>query len=219
MAGYEHSNLVDSPPHIYALVEGAYRKAVRGGGSQSLIISGESGAGKTESTKLALSYLVWRTREHGAGASGRSALTTSIIQANPLMEAFGNASTSRNSNSSRFGKCVRLGINADGGNLLGGQVIAISTDLPTSLHISPHASPRRTCLICLASSLTGLHVFAGEEPCGRLLQGGASAASHLLPSPIPFHGLPRPSMTFHDLPCSAVSKGVRPPPALSRVIC
>ena len=206
MAGYEHSNLVDSPPHIYALVEGAYRKAVRGGGSQSLIISGESGAGKTESTKLALSYLVWRTREHGAGASGRSALTTSIIQANPLMEAFGNASTSRNSNSSRFGKCVRLGINADGGNLLGGQVIAISTDLPTSLHISPHASPRRTCLICLASpdlsDLPGLPIHRSTRICWRRAVWSPSPRGCVrrLPSPPISHPLPWPSTTFHDLP-------------------
>ena len=88
MSAFEQSTLVDAPPHVYALVEGAYRKAVHGGGSQSLIISGESGAGKTESTKLALSYLVWRTRKQagggggggGGGRSQESLLTTSIIQ-------------------------------------------------------------------------------------------------------------------------------------------
>ena len=130
MGAFEGSTLVDAPPHVYALVEGAYRKAIRGGGSQSLIISGESGAGKTESTKLALSYLVWRTRllrePRSPGGSplvaAASPLTTSVIQANPLMEAFGNACTSRNSNSSRFGKCVRLGLDSSTGELLGGQV-------------------------------------------------------------------------------------------------
>ncbi len=152
MVAFQRGSLLDAPPHVYALVEGAYRKAVNGGGNQSLIISGESGAGKTESTKHALSYLVWRTRiaaagiagtagdgrGHAAGAGvpssmasvvegdGTSAsgarLTTSILQANPLMEAFGNACTSRNSNSSRFGKCVRLALDAERGCLLGGQV-------------------------------------------------------------------------------------------------
>ena len=72
MSAFEQSTLVDAPPHVYALVEGAYRKAVHGGGSQSLIISGESGAGKTESTKLALSYLVWRTRKQAGGGASRT---------------------------------------------------------------------------------------------------------------------------------------------------
>jgi hypothetical protein len=124
MASFEQSSLVDAPPHVYALLEGAYRKAIHGGGSQSLIISGESGAGKTESTKLALSYLVWRTRrlEPTKAQTETTMLTTSIIQANPMMEAFGNACTARNSNSSRFGKCVRLGLDSNSGVLLGGQV-------------------------------------------------------------------------------------------------
>ena len=140
MEAFQHVSMLEAPPHIYALMEGAYRKAVNGGGNQCLIISGESGAGKTESTKHALSYLVWRMRfATSVGATGASSsssspdssdgtsasgarLTTSILQANPLMEAFGNACTSRNSNSSRFGKCVRLTLDAERGYLLGGQV-------------------------------------------------------------------------------------------------
>ena len=101
MRAFEGKPLLNARPHVYAIAEEACRKARRGGGSQSLIISGESGAGKTESTKLALSYLVWRTRAlpgvhsgsdggGGSGGGGSQQLTTSIIQANPLMEAFGN---------------------------------------------------------------------------------------------------------------------------------
>jgi myosin heavy subunit len=56
MVAFEQCSLRDAPPHVYALVEGTYRKAIQGGGAQALVISGESGAGKTESTKLALSY-------------------------------------------------------------------------------------------------------------------------------------------------------------------
>jgi len=111
---------IDMQPHIYAVVERAYRKACNGAGSQSLIVSGESGAGKTESTKVAISYVVWRSRSETAADS---ILTMRILQANPLLEALGNATTTRNTNSSRFGKCVRLAIDPTSGALVGGQVI------------------------------------------------------------------------------------------------
>ena len=84
---FESGSLVDVAPHVYALVEASYRRAVHGGGPQSLIISGESGAGKTESTKLALSYLVWRTRRLARGDASEATLMTCILQANPLMES------------------------------------------------------------------------------------------------------------------------------------
>ena len=114
MRPFEGQRLLNARPHVYAIAEEACRKARRGGGSQSLIISGESGAGKTESTKFALSYIVWRSRD---GANG--ALTQRILQANPLLESLGNAKTVRNHNSSRFGKCVRLCTDPTSGALLG----------------------------------------------------------------------------------------------------
>lgn len=96
MMAFESGSLVDAPPHMYALVESSYRRAIHGGGSQSLIISGESGAGKTESTKLALSYLVWRTRRQAKGdLSASASFMKCILQANPLMEAFGNVRGAR----------------------------------------------------------------------------------------------------------------------------
>ena len=97
--------LLNNPPHIYAIAEEAVRKARHGAGSQSLIISGESGAGKTETNKLALGYIVWRARD---GGGGNAVLSTRILQANPLLETLGNAKTARTSNSSRFGKCVAV---------------------------------------------------------------------------------------------------------------
>ena len=91
MATFETTSLVDAPPHVYAVVENCFRRAIHGSGSQSLIIGGESGAGKTESTKLALSYLVWRTRRQAkADGSAYAGFMACILQANPLMEAFGN---------------------------------------------------------------------------------------------------------------------------------
>ncbi|KAL3916161.1 MAG: hypothetical protein SGPRY_006940 [Prymnesium sp.] len=95
-------------PHIYTSVERIYKRVTEGEGSQSLIISGESGAGKTESAKVALSYLVWRTSEQQRADGRMQELATGLRQANPLMEAMGNAATPYNANSSRFGRCTSL---------------------------------------------------------------------------------------------------------------
>ena len=124
---------LDMAPHVYATTERAYRKACAGGGSQSLIVSGESGAGKTESIKVALAHLVWRSRSRSSprrgvvGTSGGSQLTERLLQANPLLEALGNATTARNTNSSRFGKCVRVAVDETSGALVGGKVIPCFT--------------------------------------------------------------------------------------------
>ena len=99
-------------PHLYVLAERAFRRLRADGRSQSLVVSGESGAGKTEANKICMEYLVWRTEADGGGdgsASGAAAgLTTRILQANPVLESLGNAKTRRNDNSSRFGKFVNL---------------------------------------------------------------------------------------------------------------
>ena len=101
-------------PHLYDVAEQAYRQLVMEGHNQSIVISGESGSGKTESIKYCMNYLVWRsdaaTQGSGATAGGAvtSDLTQRIMQSNPLLEALGNAKTQRNHNSSRFGKYITL---------------------------------------------------------------------------------------------------------------
>ena len=93
---YKNSSSKKSlPPHIFASADNAYVSLIRNYTSQSIVISGESGAGKTESIKLMLKYIAHASR-HRNEKSG--SIQDQILQANPLMEAFGNAKTSRNNN-------------------------------------------------------------------------------------------------------------------------
>ena len=94
----------EAEPHVYAIGELAYARMRRTGGSQAVVMSGESGAGKTETTKHLMRYLTQRASR----ASELEAISTVILQANPITEAFGNAKTQRNNNSSRFGKFIKI---------------------------------------------------------------------------------------------------------------
>lgn len=115
---YQGKSLGTLPPHVYAIADKAYRDMRNLGLSQSIMCSGESGAGKTESTKHLLRYL---TDSYGGGGDVAD-LEARILAANPLLESFGNAKTTRNNNSSRFGKFVELHFNRNaqviGANIL-----------------------------------------------------------------------------------------------------
>ncbi|CAI9278873.1 unnamed protein product [Lactuca saligna] len=87
-------------PHVYAIADTAIREMIRDEVNQSIVISGESGAGKTETAKIAMQYL--------AALGGGSGIEYEILKTNPILEAFGNAKTSRNNNSSRFGKLIEI---------------------------------------------------------------------------------------------------------------
>ena len=91
-------------PHPFAIGEAALRALVRGGASQSVLISGESGAGKTETVKYVLRYLSRRS----AAETGADGVDGKVLRSNPVLEAFANAKTTRNANSSRFGKYVHV---------------------------------------------------------------------------------------------------------------
>ncbi|XP_045106888.1 unconventional myosin-VI-like isoform X4 [Portunus trituberculatus] len=102
---YQGKSLGQMPPHVFAIADKAFRDMKVLKQSQSIIVSGESGAGKTESTKYILRYLC----ESWGNKLGH--LEAKILDANPVLESFGNAKTTRNNNSSRFGKFIEIHFN------------------------------------------------------------------------------------------------------------
>jgi len=108
----------DLEPHIWFTARRAYRALVSHGVGQSLIVSGESGAGKTETTKKALEYVAAASATCGDGGGGGGAVSAKVLSASPILEAFGNAKTLRNDNSSRFGKYLEVVVDG-GGRVVG----------------------------------------------------------------------------------------------------
>ncbi|XP_062848553.1 myosin-10 [Trichomycterus rosablanca] len=131
----------EMPPHIYAISEAAYRSMLQDREDQSILCTGESGAGKTENTKKVIQYLAHVASSHKSGTLGRNKdialqmdgtrslgrgsssinrsvqygeLERQLLQANPILEAFGNAKTVKNDNSSRFGKFIRINFDVAG---------------------------------------------------------------------------------------------------------
>ena len=111
---YKGANWSQLDPHVYAIAEMSYQSMLVHNQSQSLLVSGESGAGKTETNKQLMDYLIWRAGSAGT-TSQKAALPLDrrILDTNPVLEAFGNAKSIRNNNSSRFGKYINLKFNKD----------------------------------------------------------------------------------------------------------
>ncbi|XP_074836635.1 unconventional myosin-Ie-like isoform X2 [Carettochelys insculpta] len=114
---YQGAAQYENPPHIYALADNMYRNMLIDGENQCVIISGESGAGKTVAAKYIMSYI---SKVSGGGPKVQH-VKDIILKSNPLLEAFGNAKTVRNNNSSRFGKYFEIqfsrGGEPDGGKI------------------------------------------------------------------------------------------------------
>ncbi|KAL6638616.1 hypothetical protein ACP70R_023727 [Stipagrostis hirtigluma subsp. patula] len=105
MGIYKGAEFGELSPHPFAIADRSYRLMINDRISQAILVSGESGAGKTESTKMLMQYLAFMGGK--AQAEGRS-VQQQILESNPVLEAFGNAKTVRNNNSSRFGKFVEI---------------------------------------------------------------------------------------------------------------
>jgi len=112
---YRGKRRPEMPPHIFAIVDNAYQDMLIDHENQSMLITGESGAGKTENTKKVIQYIAKvagvdkdeKAKEPVQANALTGTLDEQIVSANPLLEAFGNAKTTRNNNSSRFGKFIR----------------------------------------------------------------------------------------------------------------
>merc|ERR1711971_1410303 len=103
----------ECPPHIFAVAEATWQGMTNTGCNQSILITGESGAGKTENTKKVISYFA-TICSSGKRKEGEASLEDKIVATNPVLEAWGNAKTVRNDNSSRFGKFIRIHFNSSG---------------------------------------------------------------------------------------------------------
>merc|ERR1712223_2128821 len=101
------------PPHLWAITENAYANMKTNSKDQAMLITGESGAGKTENTKKVIAYLA-TVAASGKKSGKKVSLEDQIVATNPILESYGNAKTSRNDNSSRFGKFIRIHFNAAG---------------------------------------------------------------------------------------------------------
>ncbi|NWR96372.1 MYH11 protein, partial [Motacilla alba] len=120
---YKGKKRHEMPPHIYAIADTAYRSMLQDREDQSILCTGESGAGKTENTKKVIQYLAVVASSH-KGKKDTSVtqgpsfaygeLEKQLLQANPILEAFGNAKTVKNDNSSRFGKFIRINFDVTG---------------------------------------------------------------------------------------------------------
>ncbi|XP_072308461.1 myosin heavy chain, fast skeletal muscle [Eucyclogobius newberryi] len=114
VSGYRGKKRVEAPPHIFSISDNAYQFMLQDRENQSILITGESGAGKTVNTKRVIQYFATiavaggKKAETAVQGKMKGSLEDQIIAANPLLEAYGNAKTVRNDNSSRFGKFIRI---------------------------------------------------------------------------------------------------------------
>ncbi|KAJ3598057.1 hypothetical protein NHX12_001571, partial [Muraenolepis orangiensis] len=168
----------EMPPHIYAISEAAYRSMLQDREDQSILCTGESGAGKTENTKKVIQYLAHVASSHKTPGRNKEPsqgeLERQLLQANPILEAFGNAKTVKNDNSSRFGKFIRINFDV-AGYIVGAN---IETYLLEKSRAIRQAKDERTFhifyqLMSGASDATRADLLLGNPDEYRFLSGGS----------------------------------------------
>jgi myosin-1 len=117
ISNYQGRYKYERSPHIFALANDAYRTMLSNKQDQCIIISGESGAGKTEASKIIMQFITAVSKSSKKAESTKQAL----LESNPVLEAFGNAKTLRNDNSSRFGKYIEMQFSVAGAPI-GGKI-------------------------------------------------------------------------------------------------
>ncbi|PIA13928.1 hypothetical protein COEREDRAFT_47921, partial [Coemansia reversa NRRL 1564] len=121
MARYAKAEHHDADPHLFAIAENAYRGMVQDQRNQTIIVYGESGSGKTTSAKYIMRYFA---QAHHADTNDKqmSTVESQILATNPVFESFGNAKTTRNDNSSRFGKFLEIKFERQRQQIVGGRI-------------------------------------------------------------------------------------------------
>lgn len=115
MEQYKDALQGELSPHAYAIADASYKQMITNRKSQAILVSGESGAGKTETSKHIMQYLAWLGGELDRSTIEKDRkIEQKILESNPLLEAFGNAKTVRNDNSSRFGKFTEIQFDQSG---------------------------------------------------------------------------------------------------------
>ena len=165
--------------HLRAIAEGAYRNMLQNKKDNAMLITGESGAGKTENTKKVITYLAMVATGSGAKkVEKKVSLEDQIVATNPILESYGNAKTARNDNSSRFGKFIRIHFTASG-KLAGCDIVSYlleksritkQQEVERSYHIfyqllQPYGDRTIMLNMKLLSSTQFYHFFLGDNIC------------------------------------------------------
>jgi len=198
-AKYLRCNRADHPPHIYYVAYSAYEAMLRSRANQVFVISGESGAGKTESSKYLVSHVIELCK------AGNKELESRITQLNPLVEAFGNAKTVMNNNSSRFGKYLELKFDLTGA-VKGAQLSEYLLEKSRVTAQAPGEQNYHVFYILLAGLKSGMREqlgLGGPSAHAYLRSPGAPADSDVMNAKNA-EALPQLLSTFTDMGFDAV---------------